>query len=216
MTFPNDHRWPGELPTFKVGGHAFSDQGVAEDIAYEQGEDRSRQSWSFNAQLVSASTRLTQAQFDRFVAWYEDDLRAGTLRFDAQVAQQGGTQGAFTAWWEAQFVGPYRYQARSARYEVTAELLLLDGPYATRTAPSLRASTPGYHSVVAMPVVDTVLRASTPGSAGVEAIVLPPVLYANTPGSAEVVALLTDDAQGRLIEDGSQRLTESGDGRRTE
>lgn len=216
MTFPNDHRYPGELPTFKAAGHAFSDQGVAEDIAFEQGEDRSRQVYSFNAQLVSVSTRLTQVQFDRFSEWYEDDLRAGTLRFDAQVAQQGGSPGAFTAWWEAQFVGPYRFQARSGRFEVTAELLLLDGPHATRTAPSLRASTPAYHRVVAMPVVDTVLRASTPVAASVEAIVPPPVLYANTPINAEVIAILPDDDAARLLEDGAARTTEGGDARRTE
>jgi hypothetical protein len=156
MTFPSVHRWPSELPALLLAGHVFSDVGVAEEAEFEQGEARARQIYTFNPQLVSVSTRLTQTQFDRFVAWFEDEIVAGAERFDVFVAEQGG--GSDGAWWEAQFVGPPRMEAKSGRWIVSAELLLLDGPYATRTAPSLRGLATQTTQLIAQPVIDTGLR----------------------------------------------------------
>jgi hypothetical protein len=156
MTFPSLYRWPGELPALRLAGHAFSDVGVADEAEFEQGEARARQIYTFNPQLVAVSTRLTQTQFDRFVGWFEDELVAGAERFDVFVAEQGG--GSDGAWWEAQFVGPPRMEAKSARWLVSAELLLLDGPYASRTAPSLRGLATQLTQLIAQPVIDGTLR----------------------------------------------------------
>jgi len=160
MTFPSDHSYPSELRTFQLLGYSFADQGVTEDIAFEQGEDRAQPIYSFNTQLVAVSTMMNQGQFDRFVEWYEDDLQAGAARFDARLTAQGGLG---MAWWEAQFVGVWRAEASGrGHFEVTAELLLLDGPYATRTAPSLRATAPIRLNTTVSPIVDGVLRARSP------------------------------------------------------
>jgi hypothetical protein len=144
-----------------IAGHAFADVGVAEEAQFEQGEDRARQVVTWAPQLVQVSTRLTQAQYDRFVEWFEEDLSAGTLRFDAPVAAQGGVTGEIdaVAWWEAQFVGPPRAEAQGPRWLVTAELVLLDGPYSSRTAPGLLASLTARGQARAELVVATALRA---------------------------------------------------------
>lgn len=204
MTFPNDHRYPGGLPSFRQPAHSFADVGVAEDIAFEQGEDRARQIYSVNPQMASVATRLTQSEFNEFARWHEDDLRAGSLRFDAQVAKQGGSGGFETAWWEAQFIGLYRWQALSgARYEVTAELLLLDGPYATRTAPSLRGALRAGARLVANPVVDTALRGALSAGARVQGRIDLPALRGALNAQARVQGYLgeagvTDDELARV------------------
>jgi hypothetical protein len=133
--FPSLHRYPGEIPNWWAEGHAFEDLGVADPVPFERGEDRQRRRFTWAPQIVAVSTRFTQAEFDRFDEWYEQDLQAGAQRFDARVAAQGGDA---VAWWAAQFVGPYTVTAQRARYLVQAQLLLLDGPYDERTAPSLQ------------------------------------------------------------------------------
>lgn len=216
MTFPNDHRYPGGLPAFKVAGHGFSHIGVAEDIEFERGEDRGRQIYTVNPQLVAVATRLTQAQFDRLGEWFENDLLAGASRFDAQVAEQGGSPGAFTAWWQAQFVGPYRWEARSGgRYEVTAELLLLDGPYATRVAPTLRGSMTLRTRLTARLVNDGVLRGSMTLSTRLTASPTLPTLRGSMTLTTRLTAFLGDTTD-RLLEDGQGRLNEPGVARTTE
>jgi hypothetical protein len=218
VTFPNDHAWPVELPML-LDGHAFADEGIAEDVPFEQGEDRSRQRWTFNPQLVTVSTRFTQAEFDRFVEWFETDLQAGSLRFDARVAAQGGVTGQEVAWWEAQWVKgdePYRAQHVRARWLVSGELLLLDGPYATRTAPSLRARLYAHAKLFARPTVDTVLRARLYATFETRGRFIAPPLRARLEASTEITGYFGEGTQGRVTEFGEQRLTEGGDTRITE
>lgn len=211
--FPSLHRYPGGLPHFLRAVHNFEHIGVAEDIAFERGEDRSRQLYTFNPQLVSVSTLLTQAEFTTFDAWYEDDLRAGAVRFDVQVMSQGGhTQ----PWWAAQFVGPYRWAARRVNlYDVTAELLLLDGPYATRTAPGLRGSMTLTTRLVAAMVVDSVLRGSMTLTTTLQARPSLPTLRGSMTLATTLTAFLGDPVD-RLLEDGQQRNNELGVARTTE
>lgn len=188
--FPSNHRYPGGLPPFLRNGHNFAHVGVAEDIAFERGEDRSREMYTFNPQMVTVSTELNQAEFDTFSAWYEDELKAGTCRFDVQVAEQGGIG---LAWWAAQFVGTYRWNYLSGDYyEVSAELLLLDGPYATRTAPTLRGTMSLATRLVAAMVVDTVLRGSMRLTTTLQARPATPTLRG--------AAILTTTLQGYLGE----------------
>jgi hypothetical protein len=59
--------------------------------------------------------------------WYESDIQAGALRFDTKIA---GLDGSRTQWWVAQFVGPYRVEIpKQGISVVSAELIVLDGPY---------------------------------------------------------------------------------------
>jgi len=137
-TFPSLHRYPPQLPAFEVAGHTFEDVGVSEDFAFERGEDRARQIYTFNPQVVSVSVEFSDAEFSDFSTWYEGEILAGGARFDVEVASQAGTG---VAWWTAQFVGPYKWEAFGWYFVLSAQLLLLDGPHDTRTAPGLMGRT---------------------------------------------------------------------------
>lgn len=152
MAFPSDHAYPASLPDWLIEGHQLT---AGERIAvtqFDQGEDRHREIRTFTPMLARVSTVLeTQAQFDLFDEWYEGDIKSGSLRFDTKVA---GLNGALVQWWVGQFVGPYRVEIPKIGVSiVTAELILLDGPYDagfdpdtagdTRIAPSLSARSIG-------------------------------------------------------------------------
>ena len=211
MAFPSDHRYPGGLPAFFAAGHDFQHTGVAEDIAFERGEDRGRQIYTFNPQLVSVSTWLDQTQFDTLSSWYENDLLAGANRFDVQVAEQGGES---VAWWASQFVGPFRWQISETgdRYEVTAELLLIDGPYATRTDPGLRGSMTMTSRLSARLVSDQ-LRGSMTMASTLTARFTPEPLRGSMTMASTLTAYLGVNNNDRLLEDGQQRIAESGEAR---
>lgn len=139
MAFPSDHAYPRDLPAWRLRGHELQAGERVDITQFDQGEDRHREIRTFTPWLAAVSTLLRQSQFDRLCEWHEVDLQAGTQRFDTRVAN---LQGRYTQWWQAQFVGPFRAvaRARDQRYagvghlwEVSAELILLDGPYAADT-----------------------------------------------------------------------------------
>ena len=207
MSFPSDHRWPSELPALLLAGHAFQDQGVTEEpVAFERGEDRQRPRYTFNPLIVSVGTVLNQAQFDRFCDWYEDELQAGGRAFDVRVAKQGGARTA-REWWAAQFVGPPRYEAKHRGFwRVTAELLLRDGPYDTRTAPTLRGLVASTSQLIAAPVIDTVLRGLVASTSELTGRPAPFSLRALVDGTSEVTGYLGEEVDVLLLEGGSDYL----------
>ncbi len=135
MPFPSDRRYPASLPGFLLAGHELAVGERVDPVQFDQGEDRHRDTRTFTPWLASVATWLTQAQLDLFHNWFEGDAEGGTALFDVQVHS---LVGGAPQWWQARFVGPYRLEARSARYTVSAELILLDGPYATRPDVGLR------------------------------------------------------------------------------
>jgi hypothetical protein len=157
MWFPSDHRWPGELPRFFQQGHAFDHIGVAEEVPFERGEDRARQKYTWAPQIVNLTTWLSQDEYNRFSAFYEDELKAGTSRFDLEVAEQGDEG---VEWWTGQFVAPYRWAINETGdlYQIGAQVLLLDGPYATRTATTLRGVTRSLSQHTGQIASESVLR----------------------------------------------------------
>lgn len=207
MTFPNDSAWPG--PPLRLGAHALADVGVGgEPVAFERGEDRQRTRYTVNPRIASISTLLTQAQYDRFVAFVEDELWAGARRFDVRVATEGGVR-AGHSWWAAQFVGPPREVPRARGWwEVSAELLLLDGPHATRTAPGLRGQATLATALVAQPVVDSMLRGQATLTTTLRGRFGVPPLY----GQATFASALTGDLgeDGLLLETGAPLRAEDG------
>jgi hypothetical protein len=214
MTFPSDNRWPGELPGLMVEGHVFADHGISDEpVAFERGEDRQRVIYTFNPQLVSVRTRLTQTEYDRFVDFYEDELLAGARQFDVLVAEQGGGSGG--AWWQAQFVGPPRTDALRGRYMVSAELLLRDGPYASRTAPSLRGLAMQVTQLIAQPVIDAVLRGLATQSNTLLGRPTLPTLRGLALQTTTLLALASE-TEALLLESGDGTLFESGAEVRTE
>lgn len=183
MAFPSDHRWPVALPAFRLLEHELAAGERVEVAAYEAGEDRHREQFSATPWLARVATRLTQAQYDVFAAWYEGELEAGARPFDVQVQSM---EGEGPEWWAAMFVEPFRNAVASGyRHAVTAQLLLLDGPYATRTAPTMRAraASEGASIVFAPPTGELMGRATGEGEMTLEAPV--PVLYARSPGEGD-------------------------------
>jgi hypothetical protein len=230
MAFPSQHVYPAGLPSWLRAGHALAAEERVAVTPYEQGEDRQREINSFSSFLVSVSTVLRQAQFDRFLDWYEINLRAGVELFDTEV---GGLNGKLTQWWQAQFVGPYRLEGLGVGvYRVTAELFLLDGPYDADNLPE--GSSPGDPPRVA-PSVNSRGLVQTDGRATFDAAVLQARGLVETDGwfifdtSINARGLVEtdgwaiagepdeeEDADMRLVEPGDDRLIESGEARLTE
>jgi hypothetical protein len=189
MAFPSDHAYPAELPCWLLAGHELTAGERIATTAYDQGEDRHREIRTFTPYLATVSTFLTQEQFDRFDEWFEADIKAGSERFDTKVMSLEGFAGQ---WWQAQFLGPYRYEAQHLdRFIVSADLILLDGPYNTegspggRTAPSMAARSIGDSDATA-----TLLAGS---------------MFGWTDGDSELWAIQTNSLQG--IADGDSELT---------
>jgi hypothetical protein len=208
MTFPLDHAWPPDLPTFRADGHAFSDTGVAgKPFAFERGEDRQRTSYTVNPQLVSVSARYTQAQYDRYEAFCEDELPAAAGRFDVRVAQQGAVG---VAWWSAQFVGTPRETAlKGGRWLVEAELLLTDGPHATRTAPGLRAALVTTTALRSVAEVDPNMRDTVGLDTALSGYFTAQIVHALLALDTELTGHF-DSAAERVLESGAARVTEGG------
>lgn len=211
--FPSDHRYPGELPPFFATGHSFEHIGVAEDVAFERGEDRSRQIYTFNPQLVNITTELTQAQFDVFDAWFENDLCAGACRFDVLVASQGGTG---VSWWTSQFVETYKWEAFGWYYAVTARLLLLDGPYASRVDPTLRGAMTLSTGLAALSASGSVLRGLMDLTTTLSAQPVLPTLRGRVDLTTTTLSGFLGNSNDRRVEDGQGRTTEHGEARTTE
>jgi hypothetical protein len=211
MAFPSLHRYPGDVPAVRQEGHAFDDIGAAEDVPFERGEDRARRLYTVPLQVVSVSTKaLTQAQFDSFSRWYEDDLRAGSQRFDLLVAGQGGTA---PAWWAAQLVGRARYRATSGRYVVTAQLLLVDGPYDTRTAPGMHGLMSQLAQHRALMAADVLLRGLMAQAVAHPGRLAAPALAGLMEQHAEHPGELGAPGSLRITDDGTERETDDGTAR---
>jgi hypothetical protein len=216
MPYPNAHAWPAELPMWTLADHTLRAGERVEATPFEQGEDRHREIRTFTPWLAQVSTKpLTQAQFNRLCEWFDDDLQAGALRFDVPMHS---LEGAGPQWWEAQFVGPFRWEARSARYLVTAELILLDGPYPffdpntgapVRVTPTLSARFVVDSLVTARP--DTAaLLARFDGDSEIQ-VRSDPTLRARFEGDSEIrgllklgFLLLPDGASYLLLPDGGR------------
>lgn len=190
MPFPNDRRYPLALPLFLLNDHALTAGERVEDVEFEQGEDRRRELRTFTPWLASVSTRLTQAQYDVLHAWHEGEIEGGTQPFDAQVHSLVGGP---PQWWEALMVGPFRRRALGARYIVSFELFLRDGPYDERDTPSLRARVVNDSGVAGVLVADTTLRARVNADSGVAArLFVPPTILGQVPADSGVAGELEE------------------------
>jgi hypothetical protein len=139
MAFPSNHVYPPDLRAWRLEGHRLAAGERVEITQYEQGEDRQREIRSTTFWPAAVSTVLVGEEFDRFSRWFEVDLQGGTQLFDTQVASMAGN---YAQWWQAMFVGPYRVESlNSGVYVITAELILLDGPYDENNLPA--GSSPG-------------------------------------------------------------------------
>lgn len=120
--------------------HAFSPRSFTTERERDAGERRirpDRRPPPF--QLLQGEYYFSsQAQFDAFWDWYEDELLAGAEDFDVLVAGQGGV---VPVWWTARHLEVPRYVARRGlRWGVEVQLLLLDEIGTERVEPGLDAA----------------------------------------------------------------------------
>jgi hypothetical protein len=141
---PSEFVFPASLPRPLADPHEFEPVDIAASRPRDAGEMRREPLYrSVPQRLAVTWPRLTQPQFDTFVAWFEDELLAGARRFDVQVAAQGGSG---PTWWTALFLrqGDDMVYAvdvlPGTRYRVAAKLLLLGTPFGVRVAPGIFAS----------------------------------------------------------------------------
>lgn len=218
MAFPSDHVFPG--PCWLLAGHELT---AGERIAvtpFDQGEDRQREIRTFTPYLASVSAFMTQEEFDLFDEWYEVNIRGGVDLFDTKVMS---LVGAGEQWWQARFVGPYRYEGQYRdRFIVTAELILLDGPYDagydpgttgdTRVPPSLMGRSIGDSDATATFAAGTMFGWSE-GDSELWAI-QSNGMYGRSEGNSEATAtfqpvdllLLEGGADFLLLEGGTDRI----------
>lgn len=137
-----DATYPKSLPLWLAEGHEFENTPLTDDVRWEQGEDRDRQIYTWAPQIASVAALYTQAQYDRWIEFYEDELKAGTKKFATQVAHQSG---GIVEWWVVQIVAPPREEtlnrstaASGNLYRVSMQLLMLDGPFADHQPSTLR------------------------------------------------------------------------------
>lgn len=189
MGYPSDHAWPSDLPLWTIEGHELAALERVAAVPFEQGEDRHRDQFTFTAWRATVSSPLwTQAQYDRFDAWFESALQAGAELFDVPVHS---LDGAGVQWWQARFLAPPRVQPRRARVRISAELLLLDGPYAGGTGPGTEGDTRVPPALRARLVRDSAVRA-TPSAAELQARVV---------RDSEIRALVDNTVRARVERD---------------
>lgn len=207
-----DIRLPGALGAWLLEGHAFDAVPLTEDVRWERGEDRIRQLYRTIPQIASVSALWTQAQYDRWVVFWEDETEAGTRSFDCQVKSQTGDA---LAWWTVQAVAPpqentlQRGRPGLNRYRVSMQLLLLDGPADSRTAPTLRGSAETTTRLTALLGNDVALRGLAASTTLLKARATQPTIA----GAMATTTTLTGYAYGPylLLENGEALLLEDGE-----
>jgi hypothetical protein len=190
MPFPNDRRYPLELPLFLLNDHTLAAGERVEDAEYEQGEDRRRDLRTFTPWIASVATRLSQSEFDDFHAWHENVIDGGTQYFDVQVHS---LVGGAPQWWEGMILGDVRRRALGARYLVSFNLFLRDGPYDEREAPTLRARVLNDSGASGVLVADATLRARVSADSGLGArVFVPPTILGQVPADSGVAGELEE------------------------
>ena len=141
---PVDIVIPSALPRPLADGHRYRPVDPALTVPKDQGELRRLPRYTAVPRQLALVWRFTQAEFDTFWDWYEDDLDAGARRFDVFVGRQGGGAIDGTApgtWHTAQFVQPPQHEPLAGgRWRVQAQLLCIGDPFDVRIAPGILAS----------------------------------------------------------------------------
>jgi hypothetical protein len=110
---PVDIVIPATLPRPLADGHQYRPVDPALTVPKDQGELRRLPRYTAVPRQLALVWRFTQAEFDTFWDWYEDDVDAGARRFDVFVGRQGGGAIDGTApgtWHTAQFVQPPQHE----------------------------------------------------------------------------------------------------------
>jgi hypothetical protein len=209
--------YPAALPPFLAQGHTREPLAVCEAVEMDLGNSRLRRWFTSAPEFTEVATRLTQAEFDSFDAFFEEALQAGARSFYVPIAGPGFSTGV--EWWEARYAGPYRAAFKAGRWRVGMRLRLLDGPFETRPL----GDSLGAEGVISVDGAATLTVSRGLGGEGVISVdgdatlaALPQALAGEGVGGATADAELTlanyrstEDADIRVTEDGARRVIEA-------
>lgn len=122
---------PSGLPYFLADGHAIELEPVFDDQTRQTGLTRRRRIFTKAHRIQTVSLLLEEDEAAALYDWYERDLKAGSLAFSAQIADESGVAMYWTAEWitSPQYVGMHL-----GKWRVTGKLRLgfdaptIDGP----------------------------------------------------------------------------------------
>lgn len=100
---------PGNFPAWLIEGHTATDTARYARSEMSTGHSRLRRVYGQTPQVRNVALYLTQAQGVEFFSWFENDLRAGELRFAAKVRDFA----PYHFWYGAIFQSPYQADAIS-------------------------------------------------------------------------------------------------------
>lgn len=210
---PVDIVIPPGLPRPLAQPHAFEPVDTCDTVPKDQGELRRLPRYGSAPELLALAWRFTQAEFDTFWDWYEDDLLAGARRFDVFVAAQGGTGGTGIApgtWRTAQFAEVPQHEAlRGGRYSVQARVRCIGAAFDERTAPGFFASGTDGDIGGAYLGAAAIFAEGIDGDIGGAFFRLGPVLASDTEDD-DGGAFMGDNAAAYLREDSGYILREDG------
>lgn len=206
--------YPAALPAWLVNGHVRQLLPVAERVSMEYGPARMRRQFRSAPHIVDVSTILVPSKFNVFYDFHEQDIQAGALSFNVRLAGPSFANGI--EWWEARFVAPWKavYKLDGALWIITAQLRLLNGPYATQPGgPPLAAEATAVGVIDASLSVGNSLAAEATATVTADAKLDPIAqhLAAEATASGTVDANLSDHGASILLESGSYLLTETSD-----
>lgn len=135
---------PAGLPPFLVDGHQHAPRSLFGDSKRGSGPVRKRRLWTEAPAVQRVAWFLTDAQMLAVHRWFDRSLRAGELRFTAQVLGLDGEM----AYYEAEWLEPYDEEPlHLGRWRVSGALLLHGEPQAE--APTLT----GFEAEVDVPLI---------------------------------------------------------------
>jgi hypothetical protein len=103
--------WPETLPQeMMIEGYDRSPGNNILRSSMDAGPDKSRRRFTAVPKEVNGKVFLNATQLDTFIAWYEDDLLDGNLRFDWVDHKDGTTEV------EYKFLAPYTAQPMGEGY----------------------------------------------------------------------------------------------------
>lgn len=118
---------PISAPAFLASGHEFTETGVFSTVDFGAGHSRLRRTRRRTERIVSVRWFLESDALEDVEAWFENDLRAGSLPFTARVANQ---EGSGLVYWAARWISFECEMLHYGRGRVTGRLLLIGDPSA--------------------------------------------------------------------------------------
>lgn len=119
---------PALVPYFKADGVSRTRDEVFANVAMRTGHRRKRRVYTATQEVMTVRAHLDQDQMTALDAWAEDACKGYSERFAARLVDHDGS----IAWWDAEWVEPYKADPKEGgRWEIEGSLLLHGDPSAS-------------------------------------------------------------------------------------